>query len=110
MGHKQKDIVKVLSISKSTVSEWGNEGKNPRIENLKKMCDILECTADSLMDNQETIDHNVCPETEQSAEDKERADYINILADNIGQLSTKRLIEAIEMVKIWLKNDSQDSG
>jgi transcriptional regulator with XRE-family HTH domain len=98
MGHCFDFLV---GIGKTNVSRYENGITFPNINTLSKMVNALGVEINYFY---------VTPELErqQSAEDKERADYINKLTDNIGQLSTNRLIEALEIFKIWLKIDSQN--
>ena len=45
----QTDIARIMNLSPNTISGWENGKADPSIANLKKLCDVLDCSADELL-------------------------------------------------------------
>ncbi|MBQ8140603.1 MAG: helix-turn-helix transcriptional regulator [Clostridia bacterium] len=50
LGMTQADVAQKLNVTKSAVSQYETGARNPDIFMLKKLSDILECTADELLE------------------------------------------------------------
>lgn len=49
-GLSQEAVAKELGISRQAVSKWETDLDQPDLDNLKKICEILEISADELLD------------------------------------------------------------
>ena len=49
-GLSQEAVAKELGISRQAVSKWETDLAQPNLDNLKKICEILEISADELLD------------------------------------------------------------
>lgn len=49
-GIKQTELAKMLNVKKSTVSEWIHGRAYPDVRKLIKLCIILDCTPNDLLD------------------------------------------------------------
>ena len=49
-GLSQEAVAKELGISRQAVSKWETDLAQPDLDNLKKICEILEISADELLD------------------------------------------------------------
>ena len=49
-GLSQEAVAKELGISRQAVSKWETDIAQPDLDNLKKICEILEISADELLD------------------------------------------------------------
>ena len=56
-GLKQNEMAKLLNISVSTYSNYENNYREPKLDLIHKICDILNITLDELLDR-----HNLDPE------------------------------------------------
>jgi len=45
----QKDIAEKLNITPNAVSQWENGVRNPSLENIKRLAEILHCTTDDIL-------------------------------------------------------------
>ena len=54
-GLSQEAVAKELGISRQAVSKWETDIAQPDLDNLKKICEILEISADELLDISCTI-------------------------------------------------------
>ena len=50
MGIKQIDFAKCLGVSQKDISRWENGERTPNVENLKKICEVLNTSADIMLD------------------------------------------------------------
>lgn len=50
MGIKQIDFAKCLGVSQKDISRWENGERTPNVENLKKICEVLNVSADIMLD------------------------------------------------------------
>ena len=48
-GLSQEAVAKELGISRQAVSKWETDLDQPDLDNLKKICEILEISADELL-------------------------------------------------------------
>ena len=48
-GLSQEAVAKELGISRQAVSKWETDIAQPDLDNLKKICEILEISADELL-------------------------------------------------------------
>ena len=48
--HSQKEFAEELGVSTSLLCYWENSFFMPSSPNIKKLCDVLECTVDELFD------------------------------------------------------------
>lgn len=49
-GLSQEAVAKELGISRQAVSKWETDLAQPDLDNLKKICEILDISADELLD------------------------------------------------------------
>lgn len=47
-GLSQKDLAKKLGKSQETISSWENNRTVPKMKQLKELCDLYDCTYESL--------------------------------------------------------------
>ena len=47
-GLSQKDLAKKLGKSQETISSWENNRTFPKMKQLKELCDLYDCTYESL--------------------------------------------------------------
>jgi transcriptional regulator with XRE-family HTH domain len=45
----QKELAEKVGVSWQTVSEWESGRQQPRMSHLRKLCEVLEVTADELL-------------------------------------------------------------
>lgn len=57
-GYTQEDFCKLLDISRDTLSKWENGHRLPDIEQLKRICEILDCDADYMTGKITARKHN----------------------------------------------------
>lgn len=48
-GMTQKDLADMLGITPNAISQWENGMRNPSLENVKRLADILHCTTDDIL-------------------------------------------------------------
>lgn len=48
-GLSQKRLAELLGVSQPTVSDWESGRKNPTLDNLTKIAELLGCSVDSLV-------------------------------------------------------------
>jgi len=51
-GFTQKELAKKISVSTNCISMWETGDRNPSISMLKKLAEVLGCTADKLLDTE----------------------------------------------------------
>lgn len=51
-GFTQKELAKKISVSTKCISMWETGDRNPSISMLKKLAEVLGCTADKLLDTE----------------------------------------------------------
>ena len=67
-GYTQEEVAIKLNISRQSVSKWENGINEPDIENIKKICSILDCSLNELLDD----NHEVVTTKEQKIAKKEK--------------------------------------
>ena len=60
-GLQQKELAKALGVSKSTVSMWITGQTSPRMDKVKKITELLNCTVSDLLDSPAKIDARPVP-------------------------------------------------
>lgn len=45
----QKDIAEKLKVTPNAVSQWENGVRNPSLENVKHLAELLHCTTDDIL-------------------------------------------------------------
>lgn len=53
-GFTQKQIAEILGVVPSCVTQWESGVRKPDLVMLKKLAELLECTADNLLEPIET--------------------------------------------------------
>ena len=53
----QERLADLLEVSRQAVSKWESGSSYPDMEKLKKMCKILNCTLEDLMDDGLSLIH-----------------------------------------------------
>ena len=48
-GLKPSDFIDILDTKPKTVYDWLNDKSIPRMKNIKKMADVLDCSVDHLL-------------------------------------------------------------
>ena len=48
-GMTQKDLADMLGMTPNAVSQWENGVRNPSLENVKRLAEILHCTTDDIL-------------------------------------------------------------
>ena len=48
-GYSQKQLADLMGVSQPTVCDWETGRKSPASKNLKKLSELLECSADFLI-------------------------------------------------------------
>ena len=51
-GFTQKELAQKISVSTNCISMWETGDRNPSISMLKKLAEVLGCTADKLLDTE----------------------------------------------------------
>ena len=51
-GFTQKELAQKISVSTKCISMWETGDRNPSISMLKKLAEVLGCTADKLLDTE----------------------------------------------------------
>lgn len=49
------DVAKALGVDKSTVSNWINAKRIPRMDYIDKLCDYFGCTRNDILSNDELV-------------------------------------------------------
>ncbi len=50
LGLTQKQLANLLDVEQNTVSQWESDKRFPKKEMLRKLTNILQCTADDLLE------------------------------------------------------------
>ena len=56
-GRSRNDIMRLLSVTSSTVSDWMNANKYPRVDKMQIMADYLNVKLSDLREKKEPIDN-----------------------------------------------------
>lgn len=49
LGITQKDLADMLGVTPNAISQWENGVRNPSLENVKRLAEILHCTTDDIL-------------------------------------------------------------
>lgn len=55
-GYTQEDLASKLSITRQSISKWEQGINEPDIDTLKKLCNILDCSIEDLIDDDKEIE------------------------------------------------------
>jgi transcriptional regulator with XRE-family HTH domain len=48
-GMTQKELARCLNVTPNAVTQWEKGTRNPSLNNVKKMAEILHCTTDEIL-------------------------------------------------------------
>lgn len=48
-GYTQSDVAKALGVKQNTVCQWESGVRNPSLENVKRLAELLHCTTDDIL-------------------------------------------------------------
>lgn len=48
-GMTQKDLAEKLGVTPNAVSQWENGARDPRLETIKHLAEVLHCTTDEIL-------------------------------------------------------------
>ncbi len=90
----QNELAKRLGVGTTSVYNWCNGIKSPRMDKVDAMCDIFNCRRSDLMEeknNQPTIDYYINTETAKTAQEIFEND--RVLFDVYRSTDKDRLVE-----------------
>ncbi|MGN0629982.1 MAG: helix-turn-helix domain-containing protein [Ruminococcus sp.] len=57
LGITQKELANKLGVTPNAISQWENGVRNPSLENVKRLADILHCTTDDILKGEQNERH-----------------------------------------------------
>ncbi|MCR5741132.1 MAG: helix-turn-helix domain-containing protein [Gammaproteobacteria bacterium] len=66
-NYTQEEIASKLNIARQSVSKWELAINEPDFETLKKLCNILNCSIEELIDDDKTVEDNIEDKREKRA-------------------------------------------
>lgn len=76
-GLTQKELAAMVGVTQGNLSSWETDRWKPDIDTLKKLCEILECSADYLL-GQEQPKQEAAPETSMPVQNEQESQPENI--------------------------------
>jgi len=62
LGLSQKDLAEMLMVSAARLSQWENDKREPAVENIKMLSNVLHVSSDYLLDNEPSSSVSLSPE------------------------------------------------
>ena len=100
----QAELAKRLDVGKSSVSNWVNGTKSPRMSKVDAMCEIFHCTRSDLIAEEEG--HYVDPETIALAQKLYQNPEMHMLFDAVDGSSPSEMKKFYEMVLLMKREEN----
>lgn len=102
----QAELAKRLNVGTTSVYNWCNGIKSPRMDKVDAMCDIFDCKRSNLIEDKEHIEENeyyLDPETAKKAQEIFENKQLSLLFDAARDAEPEDL-ETVHTMLMALKN------
>jgi len=97
-GISQADLARRLNVGTTSVSNWVNGIKTPRMNKVDMMCEIFHCKRSDLISEESTEEYYIDPETAALAQEIKDSKQLSALFDVQRNMSAEDLDAIYQMV------------